>query len=1071
MILILLLIQLTQPFHWHNDDSLIVTQWTIRDGLPVNATNRVVQDKDGFIWISTYDGLVLFDGISFETLNSGNTPLIPNNRIAYFHKTPDGTIWVALENLGLMRYQNQELKLYDDRDGLTLERISQIKTDLSGFPLVGANDGLYRYDPIHDRFNRIDLIADGAPYHVYDMLIQADGTLWIATYEGFYSYRNHQTTRYSSGLFVGIVEDQNGVIWIGGFSGLYQKVEGQNPKKVNSDAIRSMYAIGNRIMYTFDRGLRLIDNGQFIAVRGVGVDKGADLMFTFEDSYGLLWFITVDGMVFTLDGFQAKRAVSLERITQASALSVYEDRERNLWFTSRRGGLFRVKRNPMQHIGVPEGLVGDNILGLFFDQRSRLFVGLRDAGFSVVDGHQIRNFPQNALDENAIIQTFGQDSDGRIWIGTYQDGLILFGDEGHNLKQVRVGSTLMTNDIRAIHTAKNGVVWLATSGGLIEFDPDTETSIILDRSSGLPSQLLRNLVEDHKGRLWVATGDNGAFRYDPSTNDLLVLNSSNGMPSDLIRSILIDPDDPSVIWFGSETSGLIRYKDGQFRYASTNAGLPDHIIHSIQMGPYGWIWITTNKGIVRILKSDMNRYLDGESNGIHMVVHNMDAGMRNSESNGGFRDGSVISPDGQSLLVSTQSGVAIVPMVEYDPSDMPPPLYIRTGDRFTQNAHIQLDPGDDDIRIEFIALRYASPSRVRLQHRLIGLDEDWKQEFSNRFVQYDDLKPGDYVFEVISWNEAGTIASEPATLRITVQALYHQTLWFRILAVTGLIALIWLVTTIRLRRLKSVQERLESLVDQKTQELRKEKAEVEKQKHVIEEQKIHLQELNDTKDRFFSIIGHDLRGPFQTLLGLSQLMIEEYEEMDDVEFKQNLKHLRASSENLHRLVENLLEWSSLQKGKDRILVEPIDLDDIAKSTVRLFGPIASTKAIHFEAIVPSDMIVIADRNIVETVIRNLVSNAIKFTKTEGIVVLEAGMGESDWWIQVSDNGIGMSDTLRKQVMNIDKSVKRRGTMNEWGTGLGLALCKELISLHDGSITVESEPDIGSRFTVRFPNRS
>ncbi len=1071
MILFLLLMQLSQTFHWHNDDSLIVTQWTVRDGLPVNSTNRIIQDSDGFIWISTYDGMVRFDGITFETLNTSNTPAILNNRIAYFHKTPDETIWVSLENLGLLRYRNQEFRLFDDTDGLTLERISQIRTDRNGQPLVGANDGLYQFDPVQERFKRIDLVEDGTPYHVYDMLTYDDGTIWIVTYDGFYAYRDTILTKFSSGLFVGLFQDKNGVIWVGGFSGLFRIDPGMEPKKVNSDAIRTMYSIGDRILYTSDKGLNVVDAGQRRAVQGVGIDKGADLMFTFVDSYGLNWFITVDGIVFVLDGIQAKRAVSLERITKASALSIYEDSERNLWFASRRGGLFRVKRNPIHHIGVPEGLVGDNILGLFFDNRNRLFVGVRDAGFSVVEDNQIRNYPQKALNENAIIQTFGQDADGRIWIGTYQDGLISFGNDGLDLKQVQIGTTLMTNDVRAIHTAKNGVVWLATSGGLVQFNPDTHEFDILDRSTGLPSQLLRNIIEDQEGRLWVATGDNGAFRFDPSTKDLLILNSSNGLPSNLIRSILVDPEDPNVIWLGSETSGLIRFKNGQFRFASTGAGLPDHIVHSIQMGPYGWIWISTNKGIVRILKTDLNEYLDGKSAGFHMVVHDSDAGMRNSEANGGFRGGILMSPDRQSIFVSTQSGVAILPIMEYDRMDSAPPVYIRHKNRYTQQDEVVLSGGENDIIIEFTALRYASPARVRLQHRLIGYDEEWVHVFSNRSVQYHNLKPGEYVFEVISWNEAGTIASEPARMRITVQAVYHQTLWFRLLVLVSLISIVWLVTTIRLRNLKTIQERLETLVDQKTKELRNEKTEVEKQKQVIEEQKAHLQELNDTKDRFFSIIGHDLRGPFQTLLGLSQLMIEEYDEMDDVEIRQNLKHLRASSEHLHRLVENLLEWSSLQKGKDRILIEPIDMDDIAKSTVRLFGPIASAKAIHFEAIIPKDMVVMADRNIVETVIRNLVSNAIKFTKTEGIVVLEAGLSESDWWIQVSDNGIGMSESLRKQVMNIDKSVKRRGTMNEWGSGLGLALCKELISLHDGSILVESEPDVGSRFTIRFPNRS
>jgi signal transduction histidine kinase len=253
--------------------------------------------------------------------------------------------------------------------------------------------------------------------------------------------------------------------------------------------------------------------------------------------------------------------------------------------------------------------------------------------------------------------------------------------------------------------------------------------------------------------------------------------------------------------------------------------------------------------------------------------------------------------------------------------------------------------------------------------------------------------------------------------------------------------------------------------------LRNEKAEVEKQKAIIEQQAANLADLIETRDKFFAIIGHDLRGPFQTLLGLSQLMLDEFDEMDDHERRQSLKHLRSSSENLHRLVENLLEWSTLQKGNMKLLIEPVDINALAESTVRLFGPSASVKGIHLEAIVPDSMVVDADASVVETIVRNFVSNAIKFTKAEGIVVLEADRNETQWWIQVSDNGIGMSETMRRNALNIDKSIKRRGTVNEWGTGLGLALCNELMKVHGGEIVVESEPGVGSRFTARFNNRS
>jgi signal transduction histidine kinase len=308
-------------------------------------------------------------------------------------------------------------------------------------------------------------------------------------------------------------------------------------------------------------------------------------------------------------------------------------------------------------------------------------------------------------------------------------------------------------------------------------------------------------------------------------------------------------------------------------------------------------------------------------------------------------------------------------------------------------------------------------------------------------------------------------------LTLIVKPTLWQMPWFWLLVVLVLGGGIWWLIDRRMKTFQTIRERLEVLVQERTQDLRAEKAEVEKQKAIIEQQAANLEDLIQTRDKFFAIIGHDLRGPFQTLLGLSQLMLDDYDEMDDHELRQSLKHLRSSSENLHRLVENLLEWSTLQKGNMKLFIEPLDINAMAESTVRLFGPSASVKGIHLEAIVPDAMVVAADTSVVDTIVRNFVSNAIKFTKTEGIVVLEAGRNDTEWWIQVSDNGIGMTEAMRKNVLNIDKSIKRRGTVNEWGTGLGLALCHELIKVHGGEIIVESEVNVGSRFTAKFHNRS
>ncbi len=1079
MILVLLLLQLLgQPFSRPNADSLVITRWTTAEGLPGNSMNRVVQDSDGFIWMSSYFGLIRFDGIHFHVHDQSNTPEIRNNRLVFFHKGPDGSVWMSLEHLGLVRYKNQKFRLYESSDGLTEEHIGHLDSDQDGVLWVGSQDGLYRYDAAFDSFSRIDLGTDARTNQIQAITVGSSGVVWISTFNGWARVENGVARVYGSGEVDNIWLAGNGQVWIGARTGLVLANQDGIPLPVSAIPslirglnVTSLNSLGSGSVLTSTRGVFHVQNDKVVRLVGERIEPDDFITQAFTDSYGVNWLVTMNGHLFIIRSNRLERLPITEPISKSSALAIYEDRERNLWFTTRYGGIFRIKRNLIGHIGRLEGIRGNNVLGLFVDRNSRLFIGTRNEGFSVVTSTSIINYPSVANPGFGGIHDFAQDSQGRIWIGAYQRGLIRFDERTGTLKSHYFGNSSMSRDIRGILPNNDGTLWLATSAGLVLFNTENESFEVLDRSTGLPSQMLRALIRDSDGRIWVSTADNGAFLFDPETRKSIHYHAQNGLPSNHIRTVFIDPDDRDVIWFGSETAGLIRYRKGEFASIGIAEGLPDKVVHSIQQGPLGWLWISTNSGVVRINKRDLNSYLDGKSLGFHFIIYNEEDGMRNKEANGGFQRGSLISPDKSRILISTQDGVVLIPLTKPDPNQEAPPVFIRHGIDFFRDSDIILKNGVKDIDIEFSGLRYAAPSGIRYQYRLVGKDTTWTDDFDRKPVRIRDLAPGKYVFEVISWNEAGTRSSDPAILRIHVKPLFWQTYWFVILMVSVLIVMVWGVVHIRTSRLSRLRERLETLVVQRTTDLRLEKAEVEKQKAIVTEQAEYLEEILHTREKFFSIIGHDLRGPFQTLIGLTQLMIDEYEEMDDHEIRQNLKHLRASSENLHRLVENLLEWSTLQRGHVPILIETLDINRVLESTVRLFGPSASVKGIHLEAIVPDGMVVNGDANILDTIIRNFVSNAIKFTKAEGIVVLEAGISESGWWVQVSDNGIGMSEEMRSNVLSVDRSIKRRGTVNEWGTGLGLALCNELISVYGGSITVESEVDVGSRFTVNFPNRS
>lgn len=1078
MILALVLLVLAPPYLQLNADTLIVSNWTVSEGLPGNSVTRIIQDDDGFLWISSYYGLVRFDGIEFTTLNQSNTPAVLNNRLILFHKSVDGSVWISLEMMGVVRYDASGFKRYSSEHGLTDEHITVMRTMPDGRLIVGSLDGLHIFDPASDRFLRIDLGADRRRNHIKDILSTTGGDVWVSTSNGYAKIEDGRASIFGTGPVLAIVEDGQKRLWVGRYDGLWQIMPdgslsrpGRLPDVLARNEITAMHDMGGRLLVSVPGDSYLQDTDRFIRIGGEPIPQDDQIIKLFTDSYGVTWLITEKGVTWILDNNRIRAVPLLATLNKASILDVYEDNERNLWFTSRYGGLFRVKRNPIAHIGRLEGLAGENVLGLFIDSRNRLFIGTRDAGFAKVDQGKLENFPRVQTRRYGSVFDFAEDQKGRIWIGTATHGLVRLDESTGTLITYSLGPSVLENDVRAIHADGAAGLWLATTYGLIHFNTDTYSFDRFDRSTGLPSHKLRNITADRYGRLWVSTADNGIFRFDPSDHSVTHLNQASGMPTNHIRAVKIDPEDDDVLWIGSETHGLIRYRQGRFQSISTKDGLPDRVVHSISQRPGGWMWVTTNKGVVRIDKKSLNGYLDGSQTGFHFIIYDEDEGMRNLEANGGFRSGSLINKEESHLLVATQSGLALFPLARPDPDAPPPPVYILDGVRHHTSMTKVLSHGRNDADVRYAGLRYSSPYGVRYQYRLIGLSDEWTDDFNREVIHLNDLAPGEYRFEVISWNEAGTRSSEPAVITLIVEPAYWQTLWFWSLVSLALGSGVWMLIHIRTRKIKSIRDELEVLVAERTDDLQQEKAEVEKQKAVIEEQAAHLEDLIQTRDKFFAIVGHDLRGPFQTLLGLSQLMVDEYDHMDDHEIRQSLRHLRSSSENLHRLVENLLEWSTLHKGSTKLLIEPIDINALAESTVRLFGPSASVKGIHFEAIVPDKMVVRSDTSIVETIIRNFVSNAIKFTKTEGIVVLEAGLGETDWWVQVSDNGIGMTETMRKNVLNIDKSIKRKGTVNEWGTGLGLALCNELMKVHGGRITVESETGVGSRFTATFHNRS
>jgi len=236
----------------------------------------------------------------------------------------------------------------------------------------------------------------------------------------------------------------------------------------------------------------------------------------------------------------------------------------------------------------------------------------------------------------------------------------------------------------------------------------------------------------------------------------------------------------------------------------------------------------------------------------------------------------------------------------------------------------------------------------------------------------------------------------------------------------------------------------------------------------ILEQAKQLKELNATKDKFFSIIAHDLKSPFNAILGFSELLKMEALNPDADILVEYASIINSSARQTISLLDNLLDWAKTQQNSFPFMPKSLSINNLINHEIRSLRSNASQKSISLLSMVPHDITVTADEKMISSVIRNLISNAVKFTHKNGSVKVEASL-QKDWVeVSVSDNGVGMSAEAVDRLFRIDKSLSKPGTENEQGSGLGLLLCKEFVEKHGGKIRVESEPGKGSRFSFSIP---
>jgi signal transduction histidine kinase/CheY-like chemotaxis protein len=501
---------------------------------------------------------------------------------------------------------------------------------------------------------------------------------------------------------------------------------------------------------------------------------------------------------------------------------------------------------------------------------------------------------------------------------------------------------------------------------------------------------------------------------------------------------------------------VVRQRDGLF----------DEVIHQILEDDAGRLWMSTNRGIFWVSLAELDAFADGRVARIRSTSYTERDGLRNREANGGNHPAGFRARDGR-LWFATQDGAVSVDPALIRPNELLPPIVIerlatRTRALRAGSTRLALDAGERDFEIDYTALSFLAPENVRFRYRLEGLSREWTEAGDRRTAVYTNVPPGQYTFRVIASNNDGVWNETGAALALTVAPYFHETRAAYLLLLLTLVLLAAAGYRWRVRSLRRRAHELTELVEDRTTALRRNQAQ-------LAARNTELAALHEARSRLFTNLSHEFRTPLTLILGpLRSLLDGRHGPLPPSARGQGELMLR-SGQRLLRLINQILDLAKLQTGAVALERRTHDLVGFARAATLAFAPLSERQGIdlRFRSELP-ELPARFDAEQLEKVLLNLLSNALKFTARGGMVEVSVDADADGAEITVRDSGVGIAPEELAHVFERFYQADASPTRRYEGTGIGLALVKELVELHGGEIHAASSPGVGSTFTVRLP---
>jgi diguanylate cyclase (GGDEF)-like protein len=786
------------------------TVWTTEAGLPQNSVYSMAQTPDGYLWVGTEQGLARFDGAQFYTFDRRNTPELPANYIHRLLAMPDGSLWIGTDS-GLTRLQNGHWTTWTSEappttDGhpagtarISDDDIEALSAGRNGCVWIGTGRGLDRICGDHVQ---VWHAADGLPSEGITALeLDQGGTLWIGMHSGLAAFdgTHFRAIRPQEGPpdpgVTALALAPDGSIWAGTPDGRLLREAADRIRPVRAALPRNdidsltFDGDGNLWIGLQDYGLARLHDGAVTMAESTSSLPGHTVEALLVDREHSLWVGFFDGGLMQLRDGRFTVWGKPEGLSSNVICCAVESRDGSLWVAAADGTLNRIAPDGRVRVYTArDGLPAEGIHSLLLAHDGTLWIGHRHGTLTRMGVPGRFNTYRDPLAADAAFNALLEDSEGQIWVGSYGAGLMRF---VHG---------------RFVHvTATGAVVALAQT-------PD--------------------------GAIWAGTDGDGLLRLLDGRIQRFTI--ANGLLSDHIISLLADSD--GSLWVGCTAAGLNLIRNGYIRSFTQNDGLSDATAGDLVEDSFGNLWMGSDYGIFRVSKLDLTLFAEGKIPSIPSADYDTADGLRSRETlQGGTNIGS-IGWDGR-LLYPTMSGLAVA-----YPSQLlapVPPLQPRiesvrlNGRMIPVSDRLRLNPGSFRLEIQYTAISFLAPSRIRFRYRLEGYDNSWVDPGEGRTAVFTSLPAGDYVFRVEAMPHNGAWSSQAAALRFTIPLPWYRTPLAWLLWVVAVLLLGWAAVEMRTRRLVHLRRELECQVGERTQQLENEKAELARARAELQIQATH----------------------------------------------------------------------------------------------------------------------------------------------------------------------------------------------------------------------------------------